>query len=93
MGTKHGTHRDMTVEEHLETSEETCTAQKLLESAFFRCQKFYGWSHRNTQKLHRVNKIIRQLHLDLDTDYHRVINDETFYKYGHIYYEKRRDKK
>ena len=29
---------------------------------------------------------------DLDNDWHRLIDDETFYKYGHIYYGQRRDK-
>ena len=29
---------------------------------------------------------------DLDTDYHKLIDDETFSKYGHIYYNEPRNK-
>jgi len=51
MGTKHGTHRDMTLEEHLINAEEFCSAIENLKSVFFRCQEFYGKSHPICRKL------------------------------------------
>ena len=93
MGTKHGTHRDMTLEEHLINAEEFCSALENLESVFFRCQEFYGKSHPICRKFASNTGNFMAVKSELDDEYHKIIDDETFSKYGHIYYGQRRDKK
>jgi len=95
MGTRHGTHRDMTLEEHLINAEEFCSAIENLKSVYFRCQEFYGKSHPICKKLWKFASNtgnFMSVKSDLDHDWHKLIDDETFYKYGHIYYGQRRDK-
>ena len=95
MGTRHGTHRDMTLEEHLKTAEEIRTAIKNVKRAYFRCQELLGKSHSTSQKLWKLASntgYFMNIKADLDTNYHKLINDETFSKYGHIYYNEPRNK-
>ena len=98
MGTKHGTHRDFTADDHLKTSKEIRTAMENLTSSFFRCQKRLGKSHRVTEKLRKLvssggygggNNTIK----DIKSDLSLLVDDETLSRYGWIYYEERRDKK
>jgi len=96
MGTKHGTHREMKLEDHLINAEEFCSAIENLKSVFFRCQEFYGKSHPICRKLWKYASNTGNLMTvksELDDKYHDLIDDETFSKYGHIYYGQRRDKK
>ena len=96
MGTKHGTHREMKLEDHLINAEEFCSAMENLKSVFFRCQEFYGKSHPICRKLWKYASNTGNLMTvksELDDKYHDLIDDETFSKYGHIYYGQRRDKK
>ena len=93
MGTKHGTHREMKLEDHLINAEEFCSALENLESVFFRCQEFYGKSHPICRKFASNTGNFMAVKSELDDEYHKIIDDETFYKYGHIYYGQRRDKK
>ena len=96
MGTKHGTHREMKLEDHLINAEEFCSALENLKSVFFRCQEFYGKSHPICRKLWKYASNTGNLMTvksELDDKYHDLIDDETFSKYGHIYYGQRRDKK
>ena len=102
MGTKHGTHRDFTVDDHLKTSKEILTAVENLTSAWERCQNRLGKSHRVTEKLRKLvssggfmggNNTIKDIKSDLSLNYNRLVDDETFSRYGYIYYEERRDKK
>ena len=95
MGTRQGTHRDMTLEEHLINAKEFCSAIENLQSVYFRCQEFYGKSHPICKKLWKFASNtgnFMSVKSDLDNDWHKLIDDETFYKYGHIYYGQRRDK-
>ena len=95
MGTKHGTHREMKLEDHLINAEEFCSAIENLQSVYFRCQEFYGKSHPICKKLWKFASNtgnFMSVKSDLDNDWHKLIDDETFYKYGHIYYGQRRDK-
>ena len=102
MGTKHGTHRDFTVDDHLKTSKEILTAVENLTSAWERCQKRLGKSQRVTEKLNKLvssggfggrfgggNNTIK----DIKSDLSLLVDDETLSRYGWIYYEERRDKK
>ena len=96
MGTKNGTHREMKLEDHLINAEEFCSAIENLKSVFFRCQEFYGKSHPICRKLWKYASNTGNLMTvksELDDKYHDLIDDETFSKYGHIYYGQRRDKK
>ena len=96
MGTKHGTHREMKLEDHLINAEEFCSAIENLKSVFFRCQEFYGKSHPICRKLWKYASNTGNLMTvksELDDKYHDLIDDETFSKYGHIYYGQKRDKK
>ena len=93
MGTKHGTHREMKLEDHLINAEEFCSALENLKSVFFRCQEFYGKSHPICRKFASNTGNFMAVKSELDDEYHKIIDDETFSKYGHIYYGQRRDKK
>ena len=96
MGTKHGTHREMKLEDHLINAEEFCSAIENLKSVFFRCQEFYGKSHPICKKMWKFASDtgnFMSVKSELDHKYHDLIDDETFSRYGHIYYGQRRDKK
>ena len=96
MGTKHGTQREMKLEDHLINAEEFCSAIENLKSVFFRCQEFYGKSHPICKKMWKFASDtgnFMSVKSELDHKYHDLIDDETFSKYGHIYYGQRRDKK
>ena len=91
MGTKHGTHRDFTEDDHLKTSKEILTAVENLTSAWERCQKRLGKSHRVTEKLRKLvssdgymggSRTIK----DIKSDLSLLVDDKTFSKYRYIYY-------
>jgi hypothetical protein len=102
MGTKHGTHRDFTLDEHLELAEEICLALKHFTNAYKMCQKRLGQSNRITQSLHNLvfsyglsggSKVIKRFKEELHSKYDKLVDDETYSKYGLIYHGQRRDKK
>ena len=96
MGTKHGSHRDMKVEDHLINAEEFCSALENLKSVFFRCQEFYGKSHPICKKMWKFASntgSFATVKSELDDKWHELVDEETYQKYGHVYYGQRRDKK
>tara|TARA_B100000809_G_C14877857_1_gene438045 strand:+ start:294 stop:587 length:294 start_codon:yes stop_codon:yes gene_type:complete len=96
MGTKHGLHRDMKVEDHLINAEEFCSALENLKSVFFRCQEFYGKSHPICKKMWKFASntgSFATVKSELDDKWHELVDEETYQKYGHVYYGQRRDKK
>ena len=96
MGTKHGTHREMKLEDHLINAEELSSAIKNLKSVFFRCQEHYGNSNPTVKKLWKFVKdygVFMKIKSELDYSWHELVDEETYQKYGHIYYGQRRDKK
>ncbi len=96
MGTKHGSHRNMKVEDHLINAEEFCSALENLKSVFFRCQEFYGKSHPICKKMWKFASntgSFATVKSELDDKWHELVDEETYQKYGHVYYGQRRDKK
>ena len=96
MGTKHGTHREMKLEDHLINAEEFCSALENLKSVFFRCQEFYGKSHPICKKMWKFASntgSFATVKSELDDKWHELVDEETYQKYGHVYYGQRRDKK
>ena len=96
MGTKHGTHCEMKLEDHLINAEEFCSAIENLKSVFFRCQEFYGKSHPICKKMWKFASntgSFATVKSELDDKWHELVDEETYQKYGHIYYGQRRDNK
>lgn len=81
----------MTLEEHMETADDLAIAAHHLNKAFFKCQEHYPKSSKLMRLLYRIlpsapNGIFAQTKSELDSEYHKVITDREFGKYGHIYY-------
>tara|TARA_R110000796_G_scaffold216201_1_gene332252 strand:+ start:428 stop:712 length:285 start_codon:yes stop_codon:yes gene_type:complete len=85
----------MKVEDHLTNAEELCSAIEKIKSVFFRCQEHNGSSNPTVKKLWKFVRdygVFMKIKSELDEEWHNLIDDETFKKYGHIYYGQRRDK-
>ena len=102
MGTKHGTHKNLTLADHLELAENICSALIHFENAYKICQKRLGQSDGITHRLNNLtfsygygggSKVIKRIKEDLYTKYSQLVDDETYSKYGDIYHGQRRDKK
>ena len=85
----------MKTEDHVKNAEELCSAIELLKSVYFRCQEHNGTSDPTVKKLWKFVRdegIFKKIKIELDNEWHNLINEETFQKYGHVYYGERRDK-
>ncbi len=83
--------KKMTLEEHMETADDLAIATHHLTKIFFKCQEHYPNTYRLMKLLYKVlpdtlNGIFTQIKSELDSEYHKIINDEQFKQYGHIYY-------
>jgi isopropylmalate/homocitrate/citramalate synthase len=83
--------KKMTLDEHMETADDLAIATHHLSKIFFRCQGHYPATHRLMKLLYKIlpdvlSGIFIQVKSELDEEYHRVINDEQFRQFGHIYY-------
>ena len=87
--------KEMSIEDHLVNSAELTSAIKNLKSVFFKCQEHYGKSHSISKKLWNVIKdhgVLTKIESELDHEWHKLVDDETYQKYGNVYYGERRDK-
>jgi hypothetical protein len=87
---KHKDHK-MTLEEHLQTASELAIATHYLDKIFWRCLKHYPKSGKLMKSLRKLlnvagDGILSHVKNHLDNEYHKLIDEETFRKHGHIYY-------
>ena len=81
----------MTLEEHMEIADDLAIATHYLSKIFSKCQEHYPKSHKLMKLLYRVlpdvmSGVFTQIKGELDEEYHKLVNDEQFKQYGHIYY-------
>ncbi|MDQ1275064.1 MAG: hypothetical protein QG610_637 [Euryarchaeota archaeon] len=81
----------LTIEEHLEISRELSIVAHYLSSIFNKLQRHYNKSSRLMKLLRKITPLFLgglfiQIQSELDTEWHRAINNNEFNKYGHIYY-------
>ena len=85
----------MSIKDHLVNSAELTSAENNMKSVFFRCQKHYGKSHPICKKLRKFigyPNVFTKIKYELDHEWNRLVDDETYQKYGNVYLEERRDK-
>lgn len=82
--------KQMPLAEHIKTADDLAIATHHLTKIFFRCQEYYPISSRLMKLLQRVlpgaGGVFIQIKSELDTEYHKLITDDEFKKYSHIYY-------
>ena len=82
--------KQMPLAEHMKTADDLAIATHHLTKIFFRCQEYYPKSGRLMKLLYRVfpgvlSGVFSQIKSELDTEYHKLIPEDEFKKYGHIY--------
>lgn len=83
--------KKMPLEVHIENANDLAIAQHHLSKVFFRCQEHYPKTSSLMKKLWKVlpsnmASIFTSIFSELDDEYHKIISDEQFDQYGHIYY-------
>lgn len=86
-------YKSMTLQEHIDCAKDLSIAGHHLRRLALRIQKHYPKSHRLCKLAFRMlpgafsSKWFMDIKSELDSEYHKVITDRDFEKYGHIYYE------
>lgn len=81
----------MTLDEHIETANDLAIATHHLRKIFFRCQKHYNKTSKLMKLLYKVcpgvlEGIFTKILSEIDSEYHKIINEKEFNIHGHIYY-------
>lgn len=81
----------LTLEEHLEIAKELSIVSHHLGKLFHKLQDHYRITSRLMKIFRKItpgnlNGLFIQIQSELDNDWHKLINDDEFKKYGHIYY-------
>lgn len=83
--------KSMSLEEHIETANDLAIATHYLRKIFDKCQEHYPKSGPLMKLLYKVcpgvlSGIFTKIQSELDSEYHKLINDKEFEEHGHIYY-------
>jgi hypothetical protein len=86
-----GTRKLMGLQDHL-------TLADSVRPMYYELQRIYVFVANNMGKTKKAARKARQalnaldsVRCELDSEYHRIITDSTFHKYGHIYYTKKEE--
>ena len=78
--------KQMSLEEHIETANDLAIALHHLERVCSRCREHFYKTSRLMKLLWKVDELFLEIKSILDDYYHALIDDATFKKHGHIYY-------
>lgn len=81
----------MTLEDHLELAADFAGMHHYINRVFFRMQNHYPKSSSMMRFMFRILPTnlmskFQAVKYELDSDYHSVITEEEYQKYGHVYY-------
>jgi hypothetical protein len=76
----------MTLEEHLECAKVVNEIHKNLMDLKTMCGNKFGFSKSECKYADATLKKFDTFRSEMDNTYHALIDTDTFYKYGHIYY-------
>jgi len=76
----------MTLEEHLECAKVVNEIHKNLMNLRSMCGEKFGFSKSECKYANATIKKFDTFRSEMDNAYHALIDTDTFYKYGHIYY-------
>jgi len=76
----------LTLEEHLACGKTVSEIYRTLQDLRTLCGNKFGYSKSHYRYISAVIKKLDTFRSEMDNEYHRLIDDATFYKYGHVYY-------
>ena len=83
----------LTLEEHLACGKTVIEMHRTLQDLRNLCGSRFGYSKSHYRCISAVIKKFDTFRSEMDNEYHQLIDNETFHKYGHVYYEKQEKEK
>lgn len=77
----------LTLEEHLACGKTVIEMHRTLQDLRNLCGSRFGYSKSHYRCISAVIKKFDTFRSEMDNEYHQLIDNETFHKYGHVYYE------
>ena len=78
--------KKLTVDEHLKLASKARQLRDLLVDISMQCSRDLGKNHASTNALRRMHRSFDTARSAMDSEWHKLINDDQFARYGHIYY-------